>query len=378
MTRSALTERAISFSALCLVSVAAPALAAGTAPAVTVAKCNSVATCVFGENAGAGNGAEGRSAFGDGVIGRTSAPATSPQTARAGVAGLDTSGSSFNYGVLGTSSAGDGVAGSSTFSTGVYGSSDSGTGIVAQSRSGVGLLVRSTAADEPALVIDAADTVALSAQAAGPNASGAYISAGNTNQSASSTGLVVTLAGGGGTALASSLVAGGPKSGPQPDHYDAYTNGDGVASLDRSGDLALAGTLSHAGTALATASGPSGVRALTYGERTSAPALDDMGEGRLVRGAAYVPLDATFAALIAPQQNYLVFITPRGESNGLYVTTVTQRGFAVRESSSGHATIAFDYRIVAQPYDTKRAHLAPTTTLPAFKRHAYPLLRQHA
>jgi hypothetical protein len=377
MSRSAFVERAISFSALYLRCVAAPAPAA-TAPAVTVAKCDSVATCVFGENAGVGNGAEGRSAFGDGVIGRTAAPATSAQTARAGVAGLDTSGSSFNYGVFGTSTAGYGVAGSSTFSTGVSGSSVSGTGVVAQSHSGVGLLVRSDATNDPALVIDAADTVALSAQAAGPNAYGAYISSGNTNQSASSTGLVVTLSGGGGTALASSLVAATGVRGPQPDHYDAYTNGTGVASLDRSGDMALAGTLSHAGTALATASSPSGARAVTYGERTSAPALEDMGEGRLVRGAAYVPLDTTFATLIAPQPDYLVFITPRGESNGLYVTTVTQRGFAVRESSGGHATIAFDYRIVAQPYDTKRAHLPLATTLPAFKRHSFPLLRQRA
>jgi hypothetical protein len=75
-----------------------------------------------------------------------------------------------------------------------------------------------------------------------------------------------------------------------------------------------------------------------------------LGEGHLVNGAARVQLDPAFAGAIAQQPNYLVFITPEGDTRGLYVTGKSLTGFEVRESQGGRATVDFSYRAVAHPY----------------------------
>jgi hypothetical protein len=41
------------------------------------------------------------------------------------------------------------------------------------------------------------------------------------------------------------------------------------------------------------------------------------------------------------------FITPNGDTHGVYVATKTIRGFVVRENQGGRSTASFDYRIVA-------------------------------
>jgi hypothetical protein len=47
---------------------------------------------------------------------------------------------------------------------------------------------------------------------------------------------------------------------------------------------------------------------------------------------------------------YMVFITPEGDSNGLYVVNKTAAGFEVHENRAGRSTLAFSYRIVAKPF----------------------------
>jgi hypothetical protein len=57
-----------------------------------------------------------------------------------------------------------------------------------------------------------------------------------------------------------------------------------------------------------------------------------------------------YASKIDTSKNYLVFITPRGETQGsLYVAGKSPSGFAVREGQGGHSNIAFHYRIVGVP-----------------------------
>ena len=85
-----------------------------------------------------------------------------------------------------------------------------------------------------------------------------------------------------------------------------------------------------------------------------------MGEATLVRGEAYVALDSTFAAAIDPRSKYLVFLTPEGDSHGLFIAAQSGRGFAVHENGGARSTLAFNYRIVAKPYDTSAAPPART------------------
>src|ERR1019366_8679796 len=63
-----------------------------------------------------------------------------------------------------------------------------------------------------------------------------------------------------------------------------------------------------------------------------------------------------FAQTVNSGVEYHVFLTPKGDCKGLYVTNETTDGFEVRELGGGTANIAFDYRIVARRkgYETIR------------------------
>jgi hypothetical protein len=60
----------------------------------------------------------------------------------------------------------------------------------------------------------------------------------------------------------------------------------------------------------------------------------------LVSGVAVVRLDPTFAASIDPTMAYRVFVTPAGDTRGLFVATRGATGFVVRESQAGRSTVS--------------------------------------
>jgi hypothetical protein len=66
------------------------------------------------------------------------------------------------------------------------------------------------------------------------------------------------------------------------------------------------------------------------------------------KGVAVVKIDPTFAETVSETADYHVFITPRGDSKGLYVINTTPTSFEVRESGGGTSSLSFDYRIVAK------------------------------
>jgi hypothetical protein len=76
--------------------------------------------------------------------------------------------------------------------------------------------------------------------------------------------------------------------------------------------------------------------------------MEDFGSGTLERGVAVVQIDQAFAETVSGTADYHVFITPNGDSKGLYVTGKTAAGFEVRESGGGTSSVSFDYRIVAK------------------------------
>jgi hypothetical protein len=76
--------------------------------------------------------------------------------------------------------------------------------------------------------------------------------------------------------------------------------------------------------------------------------FDDYGSGQLVNGEAIVSLDPTYVQTVNTNMEYHVFLTPRGDSLGLYVAKETPTSFVVREQSGGKSSIAFDYLVVAK------------------------------
>jgi hypothetical protein len=86
----------------------------------------------------------------------------------------------------------------------------------------------------------------------------------------------------------------------------------------------------------------------------------------MVGGVANVAIDRAFVSTIDRNSPYHVFLTPMGDTRGLYVSVKTPSGFEVREAQGGRSTVSFDYRIVARPLDANgdRLPLAPATRRP--------------
>jgi len=137
---------------------------------------------------------------------------------------------------------------------------------------------------------------------------------------------------------------------------------DLVMRLDKAGDMTIEGSLTQNGSPMTVISTSTGAKVLTYAAQQSVRTLEDVGEGQLTHGQAAVSLERTFASAIDGRRSYLVFITPQGDCNGLYVTQKSPLGFIVREHN-GESNIAFDYRIVAQPYGSP-AQRMPTYASP--------------
>lgn len=89
--------------------------------------------------------------------------------------------------------------------------------------------------------------------------------------------------------------------------------------------------------------------------------FEDFGSGTLNNGAATVTLEPTFAQTVNTGTEYHVFLTPNGDSKGLYVSQKTPTSFEVREQGSGTSNIAFDYRIVAKGVGSENLRLEDLT-----------------
>jgi hypothetical protein len=90
-----------------------------------------------------------------------------------------------------------------------------------------------------------------------------------------------------------------------------------------------------------------GSHRLLYCTESPESQFEDFGEAQLVKGRAQVRLDRDFAG-VADTRHYHVFLTPYGDSKGLYVSGRNRQGFVVREQGGGVSRIRFSYRIVAR------------------------------
>ena len=83
------------------------------------------------------------------------------------------------------------------------------------------------------------------------------------------------------------------------------------------------------------------------------------GSATLVNGVATIHLEPVFGPLASSEFEYQVYLTPKGDCNGLYLAHKTVAAFEVRELGQGTSNISFEYRIVARRIVTenvRRAH----------------------
>jgi hypothetical protein len=141
-----------------------------------------------------------------------------------------------------------------------------------------------------------------------------------------------------------------------------------VLSLDINGNLTVAGSVTQHGSPMTVRTTSHGDEVGTFAPQQATPTMEDFGEAQLVEGRAVVRLDPRFASTIDGRFRYLVFLTPQGDSSGLYVAQKTADAFLVKEHNTattvrerGASNVVFDYRIVAQPYGPAMQRL-PTFT----------------
>jgi hypothetical protein len=120
-----------------------------------------------------------------------------------------------------------------------------------------------------------------------------------------------------------------------------YTNGDGDGTFD--GSVTAYGGYQ---TVIRTQGG-----ARVDAGSTLAPlaTIEDTGTARMSDGVGVVRLASDFARTLDLRAGYQVFLTPDGDTRGLYVAQKFQAGFIVRETQRGRSSLDFDYRIVAHP-----------------------------
>jgi hypothetical protein len=303
--------------------------------ALGIMSCTSSNPCQEWKNAGTGAGLKGVSAKGKGLVGLTTFNSSSSANGQAGVLGQDNSISgTFNAGVKGTSTIGIGVAGTSTNSgIGVLGVSVNGAGVVGQSISFMGVYAKGGNGPYPALSVNGGEDnpdLIYACRLGGPDPCG--------------------------------IINGQPVP-----EFDVALNGDVLIT----GKIFTSGSC-KTGCATTPSAGEKRVRLFTPQE--SLPTIEDFGRAQLVNGRTYVRIDSPFANTMDDHAAYMVFITPEGDSNGLYVVNKTAGGFEVRENKGGRSSLAFSYRIVAKPFGEHAARLQtiivsrPGTSLPLSRK----------
>jgi hypothetical protein len=297
-------------------------LAASTSgTAVDGSTSSSAAYAVAGDNGGSGGiavygfapsgyGVYGQSESSYGVYGITGAASgigSYGQNTAAngvgveGVGGSSQSGSASPAGVLGTDSAefGYGIDGkaSGEFGYGVYGD--------ASGEDGGAVVGYSTGASGVGGLFQAAGNGGQGLLAIGPNSSGNPI---------------FSEAGGGGPAF--------------------YTDDKGDGTFDGSV------TASSFDTAIRRRDGVRVSASVPLWPRAT---IEDAGTARMTDGVGIVRFLSDFAATLDVSQGYQVFLTPDGDTRGLFVAQKYENGFIVRETQRGRSTLYFDYRVVAHP-----------------------------
>jgi hypothetical protein len=125
--------------------------------------------------------------------------------------------------------------------------------------------------------------------------------------------------------------------------------GDGTAGLFW-GPVTVVGGLTVFGAKSAAVRHRDGSYRLLYSIESPESWFEDFGTSKLVNGRATIKLPADFAAVVR-LGTYHVFLTPEGESNGLYVRSKSKRAFQVCEQRKGKSNLRFSYRIVAKRND---------------------------
>ncbi|TGD57664.1 beta strand repeat-containing protein [Flavobacterium humi] len=92
----------------------------------------------------------------------------------------------------------------------------------------------------------------------------------------------------------------------------------------------------------------SGEKIATYASTSTTVDVTTKGTGELVNGVARIAFDKNFAGLASKDKPVIVTVSPMGETNGVYVASVSADGFTVKENKGGTSTVSFYWIAVAE------------------------------
>jgi hypothetical protein len=253
--------------------------------------------------------------------------------------------------VVGNSDSGaTGVVGTSVTGDGVQGVSQEGTGVVGRSNTRNGTAIRGEAPGRGGTGVhgEAGFTgvfgLANPVGGEGGSAVGVFADANLDNAGDGVVGIGV---------LATVRPFSGLGQGQEA--YAGFFGGEVVIS----GNLLVVGDLTAEGAIAANVSHPDGSFRRMYALASPESWFEDMGRAELVDGRAQVDLDDEFAAMIQTD-DYHVFLTPEGDTQGLFVSARRPDGFEVREQQGGTANLTFSYRVVAKRSDIEAVRMQRT------------------
>jgi hypothetical protein len=138
---------------------------------------------------------------------------------------------------------------------------------------------------------------------------------------------------------------------------DAYSAGfGGECTIDVNGNLNCTGTITPA-VAIDGGKRRVALNSIAATEEW----FEDAGSARLSNGVAEIQLEPRFAQTVNSGIEYHVFLTAKGECEGLYTSNETARGFQVHELHHGRSNVEFDYRIMAKRIGHENVRLADRT-----------------
>lgn len=164
--------------------------------------------------------------------------------------------------------------------------------------------------------------------------------------------------------------------------FEAYnSNNQSFCQMDGYGDFTCSGSISSINAINRDH------KVASYSVQSSENWMEDFGSGQLSSGHASITLDPTFAATVNTGVEYHVFLTPNGDSKGLYIASKGPGSFEVAESNGGKSSISFDYRIVAKrkgyeslrlaDMDRKQEQVKTPSGHPYTEKDARPAARRH-
>jgi hypothetical protein len=90
-----------------------------------------------------------------------------------------------------------------------------------------------------------------------------------------------------------------------------------------------------------------GTRATTYAAVSTTSDVYARGKAQLNNGSVYIPFDATFRQIIIDPTDLVITVTPTGNSNGVYVSSVDANGFTVTENNGGTSAVNVSWVAIA-------------------------------